>query len=746
MKRLFLAAASLLVAVSVSGACVPYWHTSSWQQANVSSIVKADFNDDGFDDLAGATQTQISVLITSGGEVGTPVTVLTSEYLRGLVTLDANGDDKADLLTSDLVRNELVVLPGNGDGTFGAPISTATSIAPSEIAIGHFNGDAHIDVAFRSYSASTIAVWAGDGDGTFTELARTPIALDALAIAAADLDGDELLDVLVTFNNSSTLHFFSGNGNGTFDAPVNVTGGESSSEIAIADLDDDDDLDVVTAGFWAAKYTVLLNNGTGTFAAPVHTSAKRGESSYGHVLDVELGDVNADGHPDLILALVNDNEIGTAIGKGDGTFEPLSFAYAYVDDYYTDELLPTNAILVNMDGGEKPDLVVTDPYYIAKAENNCGDTRMSAGAEKPHVTAGAAIRVSVSVLPDDNGYSTSPAPPAPTGTIAIYEGSTLVASGTLLADPWNPTTIDVAGLAAGIHILRAVYEGDDRYHESQSEPFGVKVSSFATTVTLTPSATELPYGQSLVLTTTMPSAVGSGVGPFQLISDGVADQYAFGHTPPFEHYVDYWKMPVGTHTYRMEFWGNEDNPRALSNLVTVKVVRAPTAIHLSWGSPHMMMRVGETKSVTLDSYPAHGGTVTLYENGVVVGSVQLNEFQSTAKFDLSPSPGRHFYEARYSGNANYLPSSTTFDINVLPNQPIIADAQLSNGFIVIQWLSNYSGYHRVQRLVNGAWTDLYPYGSSSGFYMISNPVPNAPYILRIQAWDYAQQNILGTSN
>jgi hypothetical protein len=103
----------------------------------------------------------------------------------------------------------MVVVRGNGDGTFGAPVLTAASAAIRTLVVGDFNGDGVPDVAIVQPFDSTdqtILAFVGRGDGTFkvvtTSVRDTGIRA---AIQAVDLAGSGKTDIFYMSSSNGAI-------------------------------------------------------------------------------------------------------------------------------------------------------------------------------------------------------------------------------------------------------------------------------------------------------------------------------------------------------------------------------------------------------------------------------------------------------------------------------------------------------------------------------------------------------------
>lgn len=310
---------------------------------------------------------------------------------------DFNGDGKVDLVAGDQINSDLVMLLGNGDGTFKAPITYHQSLPPGYLLVNDFNRDGKLDLISANASFTQFSVLFGKGDASFDAPVNYPVA--GYHMLAADFNNDGKPDLVTRsttnslgvllnngdgsfknpqiysvpqptvrvfttgdFNGDGRIDLFAfgrdllsvspafvsvllGKGDGTFQPPINATGnwaqGSGPYPVVVGDFDRDGKLDV---GFSDEGLTILKGNGDGTFktpGAPLHlnnTSA-----------DLKAGDFNGDGKLDLVTSGVfATGALQVLLGNGDGTFQNMGDQISGRSS--------VSVVVTDLNGDTRPDL------------------------------------------------------------------------------------------------------------------------------------------------------------------------------------------------------------------------------------------------------------------------------------------------------------------------------------------------------------------------------------------------------
>lgn len=253
-----------------------------------------------------------------------------------LVDLDNDGD--LDILdVSSGGGNPMYASLNNGDGTFASRITTMVG-ACNQIATGDVNNDGYAD-AIVTTSAANVLLLIGNGDGTFQAPQSIAVGATTRFAQLADMDRDGNLDLVSVSVGEQLVYIRNGNGDGSFDAASTYSVG-NREEIAIVDVNEDGWLDVFTGANGSGGTSMALNNGSGGLLASTVLDA----ISVGGPRDLTYGDFDGDGNIDLIFGGDDASDYAVVrFGNGNGTFQTAqayvaSSSYISVADFNNDGL------------------------------------------------------------------------------------------------------------------------------------------------------------------------------------------------------------------------------------------------------------------------------------------------------------------------------------------------------------------------------------------------------------------------
>ena len=314
----------------------------------VDNVVTADFNGDGFPDVAqsvngSGVNGKIGINLSgSHGALGATSYVTagscSANYVWWVAAGDVNGDGKADLVATlnanggpGCQSNTVAVVTGKGTGKFNSAKYYPTGSTAQEgiVYLVDVNGDGKLDIVTENVDG-TISVLLNKGSGTYNPgtLITSIAAINPFSnyLAFADFNGDGKMDIAVaTKGNLSAVYVLPGNGNGTFGAPAQIATPYFPISLAYADFNKDGkaDLFVTTTGTGCTNgelgYAFLKGNGNDTFTpGPINCL------SYSGPAIPVVADLNGDGSLDVVIPYANGNgqPAGPAVlqGNGDGTF------------------------------------------------------------------------------------------------------------------------------------------------------------------------------------------------------------------------------------------------------------------------------------------------------------------------------------------------------------------------------------------------------------------------------------------
>lgn len=642
--------------------------------------------DNNLDVVTGDSEQTISVLLGNGDGTFQPKVNYpgcTVGVALKVVLADFNRDGNTDIAMgcSNATTGGVVILLGNGDGTFQAPVAYATGDVFS-IAIGDFNNDGILDIAVSDQSQQNITILLGKGDGTFTSGTTISTTTQSHGIVAADFNKDGNIDLVfaqasaTSGDTLSDLYIALGNGDGTFQAPTLIAK-DIGEFLTTGDTNADNNPDIVSATITrpgganiGPSMFVLLGKGDGTFQAPVTYTAD-------YPSDPHLADVNGDGKPDIIAG----GSYGALVfyGNGDGTFQPyiepviggFSLTYAVnAGDYNNDG----NADLIGTDA-DNPRAAVSlsqvqqssnasaltsvavfplgsgvhqvdasypgDSIFLASTSSTVPltaaptPTTLTLSASPASATlSGQPVTLTANLSP----YTVGPPTTTTNGeTVTFYNGGSSIGTGTLNN---GVATLTTTTLPVGSESLQAKFPGDSNYNPSASNTLSVTVASIILTSSLNPST----YQQSVTFT----ADIGNGKSGTVNFVDGTTVLATVPVAGPNVTFTTS-SLSVGSHDMTAVFNGST------SPVLTQVVNRATPVVTVTTSGPSTY---GSPVTITASVPAGPTGTITIKSGSTTLGSGTIVNGTVTVTTSTLPA-GSDPITATYNGDANYAPATGT---------------------------------------------------------------------------------------
>ncbi len=321
------------------------------ERASCAAI--GDLNADGKPDVVTSNKItdDVTILLGEGdGTFGVGTDLEMGNWPMYVALGDLNGDGILDMATANNYDDNISIRIGDGDGGFGEKVDFTTGMAPTCIAICDLNADGMPDLAASNYESDDVSIRFGTGDGGFESRTDIEMGDGPWFVAAGDLDGDGMLDLVAVDNIDNAISIRLGIGEGSFGERTQLDMGQWPRAIAIGDLNNDGVPDLATANNGSDDVSVRLGNGDGTFTANTEYDVDPGETN--RPGGISIGDLNADGVPDIVTANYWSDEISLLIGNGDGTFG----ASAELDMGWS----PEYAGICDLNSDGAPDLLATN--------------------------------------------------------------------------------------------------------------------------------------------------------------------------------------------------------------------------------------------------------------------------------------------------------------------------------------------------------------------------------------------------
>jgi subtilase family serine protease len=419
------------------------------------------------------------------------------------------------------------------------------------------------------------------------------------------------------------------------------------------------------------------------------------------------GDTNYTATPSAVVT-INVGTSPTSLALNASTLSPVGGSsmtlIATLTPQYPGAVLPTGTVAFSMDGvaqggpvsisGLTASTTITAPAYGVHTLTAAysGDTYFSASTSTtltftvaktattlvltPATTtpaAGSPLIVTATVSTSNPGVS------QPSGTVTftlsgLSEGTAAVVQGT-------PSTaaITIPSLNPGVYLLTGSYSGDSYYAASTTvQAITITVPKAPTTTVVTPATVTPVVGGSILVTATVNStnygtAQPSGTVSFLLDGTTTVGSGTVVAGYPSTATVTLTGLTAGMHVLTATYSGDTYYATSTSAGVYLTVARGATTTTLAvTGTPAVgMLTTSWTLTATVTptaSTPLLGGSVSFYDTvagsttATLLGSASVSS-STTAAYTATlvhalANNTNHSLTAIYTGDANWLPSST----------------------------------------------------------------------------------------
>ena len=275
-----------------------------------------------------------------------------------------------------------------------------------------------------------------------------------------------------------------------------------------------------------------------------------------------------------------------------------------------------------------------------------------------------------SVFGQSISFSAAVTPSAATGTVQFLDGTTSLGTATLAG---GSVALAISTLSTGAHSITAVYGGDANYLTSTSSAVAQTVNQAVSGVALTSSLNPSTYGQALGFTAAVSPVAATGTVQFLDGATVLGTVTVTGGTAALSLSV----LSAGAHSLTAVYSGDANYLTSTSPAVAQTVNRAPTSLTLSTSPNPSICGAGVLLTAELSGQPPATGTIQFLDGVTVLGTAPVNPGGDTFAEIWNFSAGAHSLTAVYSGDANYLASTSapvTQTVNKIASSVAVASS------------------------------------------------------------------------
>ena len=326
---------------------IPAGASSDYLFVNVGGLIAQSdsrfmvtFDSDGTIGLSPDTFDEAEIYDMASEPYGVDLGDLDGDGLNDLVTGNYGGDFSVFVNTST----------GIGDISFATKADFSLSAYAYDIKLADFDGDGKLDLAavteddaFETHLEVALNTTSAPGSVSFT--VNPSIALDGYSwtLDVADFNGDGKIDIVLLDSDNGVVSVYENSssvGSISFEDDVDFTIGADPYDVTFGDFNADGLLDIVSLDGTDLNVSVLENSSSGgsiSFAAKVDFDLSLSISSGSDW--IEVGDLNADGLPDIVVKnnqsfsiFTNETSSSIAFSSPDEISATLNFGPFALDD------------------------------------------------------------------------------------------------------------------------------------------------------------------------------------------------------------------------------------------------------------------------------------------------------------------------------------------------------------------------------------------------------------------------------
>ena len=664
------------------------YETSYVVGARPNSITMADFNGDGKPDLAVANffSGNVSVLLGNGdGTFQTAVNFGAGAYTPSVAVGDFNGDGKPDLAVAAYANNNVSILLNttgflqttsvtalassvNPSG-FGQSITLTATVKSKQgfptgtvtfydgnAALGTqnlINGAAALNISSLTVGSHSLTV-TYNGSSSFpsstSALLNQAVTQATTATALTALPNASTFGQSVTFS-ATIAPQYSGAVTGTvtfYDGSTPIgSSAVSGNQAGIATSSLSAGTHSITAAYagntnFLPSGSAVLSQPVGVGATTVSVGSSLNPSSYLQAATLTAAVAGPGGTPTGSVNFYDDGiSLGTTPLSGNGQAS-LTIATLAAGSH---------SITASYSGNSN--FAASTSSLFTQNVNQATTTTVVAPSVNPGIVA-SPLALTATVTGQYGGV--------PSGTVSFLSNGKVLGSATVSG---GQATLTTSFSAIATYSITAVYLGSEDYQGSLAGTLSEVIAKGTTTTTLSPSANPSSYGQSVIFTATVSSAIGAPPnGEIVTFKDGTTTLGTGTLSGGLATFTTS-SLTTAAHHISASYGGDKDLKASNSATLGQTVDKATTTTSLA--SSHNPSKLGQSVTFTATITGQFGGnptgTVTFKDGNTVLGTISLSG--KVATFTTSSlAHGQDRITTSYSGDTNFKESTGSLAQNV----------------------------------------------------------------------------------